>query len=214
MTTLVVDPKTEPKIIAKIDPKEPVLHNPFYPTMKSSTPLAVSDEQKMYINEVLDIVCSDSQFKKKAIAAIGYILNAGAALMPTVTSLVPSTVVLGEPSFEIHVKGTNFALQSKILFNGIEEPTTYISSTEVSTGVNMPLWQAPAVVPIAVKNTEELISNHVDFSFTNPILMSRTVPDGSHEILKSEPVKQASIPVLKPVNEPMAAPHPVPPVKK
>lgn len=182
-------------VIIKTDSTEPVLHNPFYPDFKSSTPLNASPEQLMYINEILDIVCSDSQFKKKAINGILYILNAGLPL-PTVTSLVPSTVVLGEPSFQLHVKGTNFTEESIIVFNGFDEPTTYISPTELTTGVNMPLWQAPAVVPISVKNAEGTVSNSMDFSFTAPALQSMRVPGAPEvskvaEVKKPEPVKPA-----------------------
>ena len=187
----------EPKVIL---PVEPVAQNPFYPKLIASSPLNASAEQKYYINEILEIVCSDSQFRKKALLGITYIMNGGEMPLPVVASLSPNTVVLGEPSFDIHVIGTNFTPLSTIIFNGYEEPTTYISPTELTTGVNMPLWQAPAVVPISVKNGLDVESNKINFTFTEPVSRSTTVPDGAHE----PATKYVSPPQVK--QEPMKAP--------
>jgi hypothetical protein len=204
----------EPKVVV---PVEPVAQNPFYPKLINSTPLNASAEQKYYINEILKIVCSDSQFRNKALLGITYIMNGGVMPLPTVASLNPATVVLGEPSFDIHVMGTNFTPLSVILFNGVEEPTTFVSPTELTTGVNMPLWQAPAVVPIAVQNGLDIKSNSVDFSFTAPVQRSTTVPNGAHEgITDTKPAIPITPKVeLKPavVVKPIAPPV-VTPVKK
>jgi hypothetical protein len=121
-------------------------------------------------------------------------MNGGTMPLPTVTSLVPSTVELGEPSFDIHVMGTNFTPLSVIMFNGVEEPTTFVSPTELTTGVNMPLWQAPAVVPIAVQNGLGIESNSIDFSFTDPL-----APLAVASKVKSEPVKTGLTPSAPPV---------------
>lgn len=70
---------------------------------------------------------------------------------PTATALVPTSATIGDPSFTVHVQGTGFTPSSVILWNGLEEPTTVVSPTELTTGVNMPLWTAPAVVPVTVQ---------------------------------------------------------------
>ena len=151
----------------------PVYKDPFHPVLKNSPSLNLTGEQDLYIRDILKICCADSRFAEKAYLAIGLVLTAGTIEVPTVGSLVPSTVVLGEPSFDIHVIGTGFTPYSKIVFNGFDEPTTYISDTELTTGVNMPLWQAPVVVPVSVR-TGEQYSEPVDFEFTAPVV--RSVP--------------------------------------
>jgi hypothetical protein len=79
--------------------------------------------------------------------------------------LNPNTILLGSPSFDIIVHGTGFDSNSKIVFNGFEEPTTFISSTEVSTGVDMDVWVAPAVVPVGVMDSHGSLSNTINFTF-------------------------------------------------
>jgi hypothetical protein len=82
-----------------------------------------------------------------------------------VASLEPATVALGQPNFDIHVKGAGFTEDSVIVFNGHDEPTTFVSANEVTTGVNMAVWGAPAVVPVAVR-TDGKVSNSQNFEFT------------------------------------------------
>jgi hypothetical protein len=85
---------------------------------------------------------------------------------PTVTSLVPNTAQVGDPSFTLRVIGTGFTADSVIVFNGLDEPTTLVSETEVTTGVNMTVWTAPsAPLPVAVR-TGAIVSNEVPFTFT------------------------------------------------
>jgi hypothetical protein len=145
--------------------------DPWTPVLKNSPSLHTTPEQQAYIKEILEICCSDSAFAKKAYAALQYILTGSPAEAPTVTSLSPATAVVGDPIFDIHVHGTGFNASSVILFNSIEEPTTLVSETELTTGVNMPLWVSPAVVPVAVKNGD-LVSTPLDFEFTAPVLLS------------------------------------------
>lgn len=134
--------------------------DPLSPTMRSSPALPISEEQRRLIDDVLDLACSDSKFKEKAVKAIGYILTAGNTPLPTVTSLVPNNVTLGSPSFTIHINGTGFDANTVIVFAGQEEPTTLVSPTEVTTGVNMDVWAGPDSVPVGVVG-----SNTMPFEF-------------------------------------------------
>jgi hypothetical protein len=140
--------------------------DPFSPTLLESDPVQPSLERLLYIRMILDKACSDSRFVEKAYASILLVLTADRSIPSEVTSLNPSTVVLGSESFDIHVMGKGFTPESVIIFNGFEEPTTFVSDTELTTGVNMPLWQAPAVVPIQVQGGNGVMSNSMDFSFT------------------------------------------------
>ena len=107
----------------------------------------------------------------ETLRGIGFVSIAGwtdappAGSAPTVSALVPSTVAIGAPNFTVHVLGANFTPDAVIVFNGFDEPTTVESDTEVTTGVNMDVWHAPAVVPVAVR-AGGVVSAPVSFTFT------------------------------------------------
>ena len=144
--------------------------DPFSAQLFNSPPLVVSQEQKDYIRKILDKACSDSRFADKAYAAITFVLLGNNIRPPTVTSLTPSSAELGDPSFTLHVHGTNFDAGSVIVFNGFEEPTTLVSATEVTTGVDMSVWAAPVAVPVAVVKNG-VMSDPMNFTFTDGVAL-------------------------------------------
>jgi len=85
---------------------------------------------------------------------------------PTISSLTPNTAQLGTANFTLHVIGTGFKPGAVIVFNGIDEPTTLVSATEVTTGVNMAVWLAPAALPVKVRSLLGQESNVQTFTFT------------------------------------------------
>jgi hypothetical protein len=56
-------------------------------------------------------------------------------LVPTLSSMQPSTAISGGASFTITINGTNFINGSIIKWNGTSLPTTYISSTQLTATV-------------------------------------------------------------------------------
>jgi hypothetical protein len=84
---------------------------------------------------------------------------------PAIASLSPDTVALGAADFDVHVLGSGFGLDSVIVFNGHDEPTTITDDGDVSTGVDMSVWQTPATVPVQVRSGGNL-SNEKMFTFT------------------------------------------------
>lgn len=163
--------------------------DPFNATLLESPVLAVTSEQKMYVREVLDIACSDSKFSQKAYDAISHILTGGSVKVPTVTSLVPNSAEIGDPSFTLHVHGTNFNSGSIIIFAGQEEPTTVVSATELTTGVNMSVWLGPDVLPVSVLSSDGVLSNSMSFTFTDGIQTLVASKSVKSESVKSESVK-------------------------
>lgn len=141
--------------------------DPFSPTLLSSESLKVSLEQKSLIMDVLNVACSDSAFAKKAYAAVEYILVAGSVKPVKVTSLSPNNALLGDPSFTLRVIGSNFDRFTKIVFAGHDEPTTFVSPTEVTTGVNMDVWKGPDVVQVLVESPV-VASDPMPFTFVDP----------------------------------------------
>jgi hypothetical protein len=140
--------------------------DPFAAVLLASVPLAVSEEQKMYVKEILDIACSDSRFAEKAYVAISRVLMGLPTKIPILSSLTPSSAEIGDPNFTLHVHGQNFTSSSVIIFNGGEESTTYVSATELTTGVDMTTATIPVVVPVAVRDMD-IQSEPLMFTFTD-----------------------------------------------
>ena len=99
---------------------------------------------------------------------------------PAVSALLPASAAIGDPSFMLRVIGSGFDPTSVIVFGGEDEPTTFVSDVELTTGVNMPLWQGPdPAIPVLVR-TAGVDSNVLNFAFTEP----REVPlDPAHASL-------------------------------
>ena len=92
------------------------------------------------------------------------------------TALEPDTAALGSPSFTIHVRGTGFDESSVILWNNAPEPTTVVSNTELTTGVNMDTAAYAVTLPVAVMASDGTVSNELPFTFTEaaaPLTRSR-----------------------------------------
>jgi hypothetical protein len=141
--------------------------DPFSAVLLSSPPLMPTEEQKLFIRKVLDKSSSDSRFADKAYIAILLILAGSVAnANPTVSSLTPNSAEIGDPSFTIHVHGTNFKPDSVIVFAGQDEPTTFVSETELTTGVNMSVWLGPDVLPVTVRNANGVQADPLMFTFS------------------------------------------------
>lgn len=90
----------------------------------------------------------------------------GTAEAPTVSALTPDTAVAGDSNdIQLVVTGTGFNEFSKIVFNGVDEPTTLLSDTQVRTIVKPSIFTVAADVPVAVRNGSQTSSN-LTFSFT------------------------------------------------
>jgi hypothetical protein len=70
---------------------------------------------------------------------------------PTLASIAPATAVIGGADLTLICTGTNYTPTSKIMFNGGEEPTTFISPTSISTVVRPSTASTPGDYPVTVK---------------------------------------------------------------
>jgi len=92
---------------------------------------------------------------------------------PLVTGLSPNTAPAGDPAdITMSVMGENFTPDCVIVFNGYDEPTTFVSAAQVSTGVKPSLFVVPADCPVAVRDGAGQMSNEIVFSFTDPAVRS------------------------------------------
>ena len=88
------------------------------------------------------------------------------SVAPVLSSLSPDTAVAGDATdITMTVTGTGFDASSIIMFGGLDEPTTLVSDTEVTTGVKPSLFVVPDDVPVAVRNASAM-SNELTFTFT------------------------------------------------
>ncbi len=90
---------------------------------------------------------------------------------PTITSLDPATAVLGSADITMIVNGTNFTNSSVIHFSDQDEPTTFISDTQISTGVKPSLGWGAVSVPVTVKQgSYETDPVQFTFSESDPVV--------------------------------------------
>ena len=143
--------------------------DPWRPVLKNSPSLHTTEEQDVYIKEILDICSSDSAFAKKAYAALKYILSQEEEI-PAVfalTSVSPNTAHIDTP-ITLVATGTGFTAGCTIMFGG-NTVTTFVSETELSASVTTP--STPGTIPVTVTDINEAPSNSVDFTVTNPVTL-------------------------------------------
>lgn len=95
--------------------------------------------------------------------------QAPGAPLPTLASLEPATAEIGSADVLLHAIGTGFEDGCSIVFNGGEEPTTFVSATEVTTVVKPSLATGPWTLPVYVRGITGA-TNSLDFSFTEPVV--------------------------------------------
>ncbi len=76
----------------------------------------------------------------------------GTNVLPTLTSLSPDAAMLGDSTATLMLTGTNFTPQSAVEWNGMQLPTTYLSSTQVQAQVSDYYLSTPETVFITVVN--------------------------------------------------------------
>lgn len=85
---------------------------------------------------------------------------------PVVSTLEPLTASITDANFEGHIRGTGFTEDTVIVWNGADEPTTFVDSTDVWTTVVPSVVTAPTVLDVYVRNADGQVSNIVPFTWT------------------------------------------------
>ena len=168
-------------------------HDPFAPVLFNSPAVELTEEQKQYMWEIIQIGASDSRFAQKTYNSIIVILTAGSQPLPEVTSLSPNTAALGSESFTLTVSGKNFDPEAKIVWNGAVEPTVFVSDSQLTTGVNMGTAEAAVSIPVQVQNENGSLSNTQLFELTpaNPVAQDviRNLGDQNKSVTVSKSVE-------------------------
>jgi hypothetical protein len=108
---------------------------------------------------------------------------------PVLSQLLPTFATIGDPNFALRVIGSGFTPDSTIVFAGQDEPITYLSPGEMTTGVNMALWLGPdANITVTVRNLDGQVSNELIFEFKAPIVVEAPPPDPSQPLPKIDQI--------------------------
>ncbi|MFC2156051.1 sialidase family protein, partial [Acidobacteriota bacterium] len=111
--------------------------------------------------------------------------------VPTLTS--PQSKVAHMPSFTLTATGTNFIASSKIVFDGVEIPTTYVSATEVTCQVEPDDIVVIATNPANGANLSGPLNANV------PVLIRNPAPGGGDSNSKNFTIRDKhnfSAPIL------------------
>jgi hypothetical protein len=81
------------------------------------------------------------------------------------TALEPSSASITDADFEGHVRGSGFTEDTVIIWNGAEENTRFVDSTDVWTIVVPSVVTAPTVLNVYVRNGDGQVSNILDFTW-------------------------------------------------
>lgn len=87
--------------------------------------------------------------------------------VPAIDSLEPASALVGGADLMLHVKGTNFTASSVISFAADQQPTTFVTTNELTALVRPSTATEAMSVPVTVQ-TGEQTSNVVNFDFTEP----------------------------------------------
>jgi hypothetical protein len=102
----------------------------------------------------------------KQIASISFTVELPVATSgPVITSLSPTSIIAGNPSFPLTVLGTGFDSNSAVLWNGSLLPTTFLSPTTLKATITAGLVATTVNVPVTVI-TKGVISPQVNLSVT------------------------------------------------
>ncbi len=73
-------------------------------------------------------------------------------LVPTTTSITPSSMLPGSGGFTLTVNGTNFVPTSMVNFNGSPRSTTYVSGTQLNAAISTSDLSTPGSFTVSVTN--------------------------------------------------------------
>jgi hypothetical protein len=86
------------------------------------------------------------------VVVIGMYQAGSAQTTPVITSISPSSVAAGNPSFTLTITGSGFLTNSVVQINGSNRPTVYKSTLQLTATVFASDIATPATLPVTVFN--------------------------------------------------------------
>lgn len=90
-------------------------------------------------------------------------------VVPAVDSINPATITVGDPAFELQVNGSGFNAGSIITWDGADEPTTFVSASQITTAIESTATLVPGTVQIAVRNAGGGVSGQSPLTISAPV---------------------------------------------
>jgi len=105
-------------------------------------------------------------------------------------SVTPTSVPAGHAAFQLVAKGTNFSASSQIVWNGAAQPTTFVSSDELTSQIPAAAVAQSSAVTISIKNMQSgEVSNALSVTVGNPPEITTTsLPSGRAGASYSAPI--------------------------
>jgi trimeric autotransporter adhesin len=92
---------------------------------------------------------------------------------PSISNINPASIVAGTASEPIIINGQNFASGAAVQWNGVNVPTTYLSSTQLQAQPTTAELGSPAMIQLTVTNPSPgTVSQFVNFDVTAPITIT------------------------------------------
>ncbi|MGZ5424744.1 MAG: C1 family peptidase [Candidatus Aminicenantales bacterium] len=85
-----------------------------------------------------------------------------------ITSLTPSSAATGAPAFALVVNGSDFVNGAVVTWEGVDRPTTFVSSSRVDAAIPLTDLTVGKTIPVVVRNPSGVLSNVQTFSVNNP----------------------------------------------
>jgi hypothetical protein len=94
----------------------------------------------------------------------------------TLISLSPATALAGSEGFTLTATGLGFVSGSVVLWNGVAQPTTFVSGTQLKAEIAAALLAAAGIVKVSVRPPNSAVaSNELSF-LIGPISLTELVP--------------------------------------
>jgi C1A family cysteine protease len=84
------------------------------------------------------------------------------------SSLVPANASTGDPAFVLVVNGSDFVSGAVATWDGVDRPTTFVSSSRVDVAIPATDLAMGKTVPVVVRSPSGVLSNVLTFMVNNP----------------------------------------------
>src|SRR5271170_51524 len=101
---------------------------------------------------------------------------AGPPPAPAITDIVPSTATRGGPAFTLTVNGSNFVASSMVQWNGVIQPTTFVSSSQLDAQISADDIVVAGTENVSVANTAPIAATSNSVQFTVPCVLAPATP--------------------------------------
>jgi hypothetical protein len=169
-------------------------------TLQFKTPSSLAPgnySDTLAIEACEDSACQQQIAGSPAKITVSYVVSEGPGTAPKLSSLGPAAVMSGGSSFQLVVTGSNFDGQSIVQWNGVQQPTTFISSTLLSASISTVDIAASGKVPVTVARFDSAgatVSNALTFAISSTaltpafVLSTQAVNASSNTFLGGGPV--------------------------